>query len=104
MAGQLKVDVNVMPRIIFTGDSQTCGCVGAMDYAQMLAREIPLRVFNRAVGGSNTSHLLGEFGVGQPTLFLQAIRGEHERDLVPVAVGLLTQQFHQGAGGGRIVL
>jgi hypothetical protein len=68
MAGQLKVDVNVMPRIIFTGDSQTCGCVGAMDYAQMLAREIPLRVFNRAVGGSNTSHLLGEFGGGTVTV------------------------------------
>ncbi|MBU0608347.1 MAG: SGNH/GDSL hydrolase family protein [Armatimonadetes bacterium] len=68
MAAQLKVDVNSMPRIVFTGDSQTCGCVGAMDYAQMMSWEVPLRVFNRAVGGSNTSHLLGEFGGGTVTV------------------------------------
>lgn len=68
MAAEVKVDVNIMPRILFTGDSQTCGCVGAMDYAQMMSWEIPLRVFNRAVGGSNTSHLLGEFGGGTITV------------------------------------
>jgi hypothetical protein len=68
MAAQLKVDVNVMPRIVFTGDSQTVGCVGAMDYAQMLSWEIPLRVFNRSVGGSNTTHLLSEFGGGTVTV------------------------------------
>ncbi len=68
MAAQLKVNVNSMPRIVFTGDSQTCGCVGAMDYAQMMSWEVPLRVFNRAVGGSNTSHLLGEFGGGTVTV------------------------------------
>lgn len=67
MAAEVKIDVNLMPRILFTGDSQTCGCVGAMDYAQMMSWEIPLRVFNRAVGGSNTSHLLGEFGGGTLT-------------------------------------
>ncbi len=64
MAAELRVDVNSMPRIVFTGDSQTVGCVGAMDYAQMIAREVPLRVFNRSVGGSNTTHLLAEFGGG----------------------------------------
>ncbi len=64
MAAQLKVDVNSMPRIVFTGDSQTVGCVGAMDYAQMISWEVPLRVFNRSVGGSNTSHLLSEFHGG----------------------------------------
>ncbi|MHB8996974.1 MAG: SGNH/GDSL hydrolase family protein [Armatimonadota bacterium] len=68
MAAEVKVDVNIMPRIVFVGDSQTCGCVGAWDYAQMLSWEMPLRVFNRAVGGSNTSHLLGEFGSGTVTV------------------------------------
>jgi lysophospholipase L1-like esterase len=64
MAAEVKVDVNIMPRIVFVGDSQTCGCVGAWDYPQMLSWEMPLRVFNQAVGGSNTSHLLEEFGTG----------------------------------------
>ena len=64
MAAQVKVDVNSMLRIVFTGDSQTVGCVGAMDYAQMISWEVPLRVFNRSVGGSNTSHLLSEFHGG----------------------------------------
>ncbi|MGE5531252.1 MAG: SGNH/GDSL hydrolase family protein, partial [Bacteroidota bacterium] len=64
MAAEVKVDVNIMPRIVFVGDSQTCGCVGAWDYPQMLSWEMPVRVFNRAVGGSNTSHLLGEFRGG----------------------------------------
>lgn len=68
MAAELTVDVNAMPRIVFTGDSQTVGCVGAMDYAQMIAREVPLRVFNRSVGGSNTTHLLYEFGGGTVTV------------------------------------
>ena len=68
MAAQLKVDVNAMPRIVFTGDSQTCGCVGAMDYAQMMSWEVPLRVFNRAVGGTNTAHLLSEFSGGTVTV------------------------------------
>lgn len=68
MAAQLTVDVNAMPRIVFTGDSQTVGCVGAMDYPQMISREVPLRVFNRAVGGSNTTHLLYEFGGGTATV------------------------------------
>jgi len=79
MAAQLKVDVNVMPRLIFTGDSQTCGCVGAMDYAQMLSWEVPLRIFNRAVGGSNTTHLLSEFGGGAVTVKAgdKVVRGEN---------------------------
>lgn len=68
MAAELTVDVNAMPRIVFTGDSQTVGCVGAMDYAQMISWEVPLRVFNRSVGGSNTTHLLFEFGGGTATV------------------------------------
>lgn len=68
MAAELTVDVNVMPRIVFVGDSQTCGCVGAWDYPQMLSWEMPLRVFNRAVGGSNTMHLLEPFGGGTVTV------------------------------------
>lgn len=64
MAETITVDVNAMPRIVFTGDSQTCGCVGALDYAQMLSWELPLQVFNRAVGGSNTTHLLSPFHSG----------------------------------------
>ncbi|NUQ01116.1 MAG: SGNH/GDSL hydrolase family protein, partial [Armatimonadetes bacterium] len=67
MARTLRVDAASMPRIVFTGDSQTVGCVGAMDYAQMLSWELPLRVFNRSVGGSNTTHLLREFGGGTVT-------------------------------------
>lgn len=67
MAQTVTVDVNAMPRIVFTGDSQTCGCVGAMDYAQMLSWELPLQVFNRAVGGSNTNHLLNPFHNGTLT-------------------------------------
>jgi len=37
LAATLRVDVNVMPRVVFTGDSQTCGRVGAIDYPQMLS-------------------------------------------------------------------
>jgi hypothetical protein len=68
MAARLTVDINAMPRLVFTGDSQTCGCVGAMDYAQMISPQVPLRIFNRAVGGSNTAHLLSEFGGGKATV------------------------------------
>lgn len=68
MSSELTVDVNSMPRIVFVGDSQTCGCVGAWDYPQMLSWELPLRVFNRAVGGSNTSHLLQEKSGGTVTV------------------------------------
>ncbi len=53
-----RVDVNSMPRVVFTGDSQTCGRVGAWDYPQMLSWELPVRVINTAVGGTNTRHLL----------------------------------------------
>jgi len=78
MATQLRIDVNVMPRIVFTGDSQTVGCVGAVDYAQMMSWEVPLRVFNRSVGGSNTTHLLYEFGGGTATVKAgeQVVHGE----------------------------
>lgn len=57
-AASLKVDVNIMPRMLFTGDSQTCGRVGALDYPQMLSWELPVRIINTAVGGTNTNHLL----------------------------------------------
>lgn len=56
----MTVDVNSMPTVVFTGDSQTCGRTGAMDYPQMLSREMPVRVINTAVGGTNTRHLLTE--------------------------------------------
>ena len=59
-AASIKVDVNIMPRVVFTGDSQTCGRVGAWDYPQMLSWEMPIRVFNTGVGGTNTRQLLSE--------------------------------------------
>ena len=59
-AASVKVDVNVMPRVVFTGDSQTCGRTGAFDYPQMLSWEMPIRVLNTGVGGTNTRHLLSE--------------------------------------------
>jgi len=60
LAASLKVDVRTMPRVVFTGDSQTCGRVGAWDYPQMLSWEQPVHVINTAVGGTNTVHLLNE--------------------------------------------
>lgn len=63
-ASVIKVDVNLLPRVVFTGDSQTCGREGAMDYPQMIAREMPVRVFNTAVGGTNLRHLLEETSGG----------------------------------------
>ncbi len=60
MGAAIRVDVNVMPRVVFTGDSQTCGRVGALDYPQMISWEMPVRVFNTAVGGTNTKHLVSE--------------------------------------------
>jgi len=64
LAADLRVDVNTMPRVLFTGDSQTCGRVGAIDYPQMLSWELPIRVINTAVGGTNTRHLLLETSGG----------------------------------------
>jgi len=64
LASEIRVDVNVMPRVVFTGDSQTCGRVGAVDYPQMLSWEMPIRVINTAVGGTNTNHLLREITGG----------------------------------------
>ena len=72
MAKQVRVDVNAMPRVVFTGDSQTCGRVGAMDYPQMLSWEMPARVINTAVGGTNTTQLLHEMTGG----IASVIRGE----------------------------
>jgi hypothetical protein len=63
-AASVTVDVNSMPRVVFTGDSQTCGRVGAWDYPQMLSWEIPIRVINTGVGGTNTDHLLVDLGDG----------------------------------------
>ena len=60
VAATVRVDVNSMPRVVFTGDSQTCGRVGAIDYPQMLSWEMPIRVINTAVGGTSTRHLLQE--------------------------------------------
>lgn len=64
LAATVKVDVNSMPRVLFTGDSQTCGRVGAWDYPQMLSWEMPVRVINTGVGGTNTTHLLRETSGG----------------------------------------
>ncbi|PJB76018.1 MAG: hypothetical protein CO095_03045 [Armatimonadetes bacterium CG_4_9_14_3_um_filter_58_7] len=72
LAKQVRVDVNAMPRVVFTGDSQTCGRVGAMDYPQMLSWEMPARVINTAVGGTNTTQLLHEMTGG----IASVIRGE----------------------------
>lgn len=63
-AASQKVDVRSMPRVVFTGDSQTCGRVGAWDYPQMLSWEQPVHVINTAVGGTNTTHLLNELSGG----------------------------------------
>jgi len=73
-AASQKVDVRSMPRVVFTGDSQTCGRVGAWDYAQMLSWEQPVHVINTAVGGTNTTHLLNELKGG--TVEVKA--GEYE--------------------------
>jgi hypothetical protein len=64
LAATIKVDVNIMPRVTFTGDSQTCGRVGALDYPQMLSWEMPIRVLNTGVGGTNTRQLLSETSGG----------------------------------------
>jgi len=64
LAGTVKVDINSMPRVLFTGDSQTCGRVGAWDYPQMLSWEMPIRIINTGVGGTNTDHLLIDRGGG----------------------------------------
>ncbi len=74
LAASLKVDVRSMPRVVFTGDSQTCGRVGAWDYAQMLSWEQPVHVINTAVGGTNTTHLLNEQTGGTA----EAKAGEYE--------------------------
>lgn len=63
-AATVTVDVNTMPCVVFTGDSQTCGRVGAWDYPQMLSWETPVRVINTGVGGTNTSHLLSDIRGG----------------------------------------
>lgn len=63
-AATVRVDVRSMPRVVFTGDSQTCGRVGAWDYPQMLSWEQPIHVLNTAVGGTNTMHLLDELSGG----------------------------------------
>ncbi|MEW6359874.1 MAG: SGNH/GDSL hydrolase family protein [Planctomycetota bacterium] len=68
----VRVDVNAMPRVVFTGDSQTCGRVGARDYPQMLSWEMPVRVINTGVGGTNTTHLLSETSGGSA----QVAKGE----------------------------
>lgn len=74
MATSLRVDVSSMPRILFTGDSQTCGRVGAWDYPQMLSWGLPIRVLNTAVGGTNVRHLLEETSGGTA----EVKRGERE--------------------------
>ncbi|NSW58274.1 MAG: SGNH/GDSL hydrolase family protein [Armatimonadetes bacterium] len=73
-AETVTIDANSMPRIVFTGDSQTCGRVGATDYPQLVARLLPLRVINTAVGGTNTHHLLFETSGGTASIS----KGEHE--------------------------
>jgi hypothetical protein len=50
--------VDSMPRVLFTGDSQTCGRNLGIDFPQILEPEFPIRVINTAVGGSNSSALL----------------------------------------------
>jgi hypothetical protein len=59
-AASVRVNVNIMPRVVFTGDSQICGRTGAWDYPQMLSWEMPIRVLNTGVGGTSTRHLLSE--------------------------------------------
>ena len=56
--GDTMITVDSMPRVLFTGDSQTCGRNLAIDFPQLLEREFPIRVINTAVGGSNSSALL----------------------------------------------
>ena len=47
-----------MVRVLFTGDSQSCGRNLAVDFPQLVSRAVPARVINTAVGGSNSSVLL----------------------------------------------
>ncbi len=47
-----------MPTVVFTGDSQSCGRGLAIDFPQLVSHALPARVFNTAVGGSNSDALL----------------------------------------------
>ncbi len=52
------LSVNSMVRVVFTGDSQSCGRNLAIDFPQLMSRLAPVRVINTAVGGSNSDALL----------------------------------------------
>lgn len=56
--GDAMLTVDSMPRVLFTGDSQTCGRNLGIDFPQLLEPRFPMRVINTAVGGSNSSALL----------------------------------------------
>jgi hypothetical protein len=55
---QGTITVDSMVKIVFTGDSQSCGRNLAIDFPQLVSRLIPARVINTAVGGSNSDALL----------------------------------------------
>ncbi|MBT7161575.1 MAG: SGNH/GDSL hydrolase family protein [Victivallales bacterium] len=57
-SGDPMLTVDSMPRVLFTGDSQTCGRNLGIDFPQLLEPLFPMRVINTAVGGSNSSALL----------------------------------------------
>ncbi|OGV72527.1 MAG: hypothetical protein A3K19_32840 [Lentisphaerae bacterium RIFOXYB12_FULL_65_16] len=48
------VTVDSMVKVVFTGDSQTCGRGLAIDFPQLISRTFPVRVINTGVGGSNS--------------------------------------------------
>ena len=52
------ITVDSMVKILFTGDSQSCGRNLAIDFPQLISRLVPARVINTAVGGSNSDALL----------------------------------------------
>lgn len=73
-----------MPRILFTGDSQTCGRNLGIDFPQLLEREFPIRVINTAVGGSNSSALLRPMTGGE----IRIDKGDHVLHGVKVLWGM----------------
>ncbi len=62
-----------MVRVVFTGDSQSCGRNLAVDFPQLISRAAPVRVINTAVGGSNSDALLKPMDADR----VRITRGEH---------------------------
>ena len=68
-AGDMPIlTTDSMVRLLFTGDSQSCGRNLAIDFPQLMSRIVPARVINTAVGGSSSSALLRPMKRGTVTV------------------------------------